>query len=246
MSEEAASLAQRVEVIGQATLYLGDCRRILPALGKVDHILTDPPYSEGLHANYNSTAETLGDRTALDYKALTLEDVTELAALFHEASEGWVAWMCDHDLSAPIKRAMAAHGRAVFTPVPFVHPGRSARLSGDGPSSWTDYIMVSRTAKLKKWGTLPGAYLATKGWNDKARVGGKPTHLMRLLVRDYTRSGELVCDPFMGAGTTGIACNEVGRRFIGIEIDPAAFEVSCERIRAGLRQVGMFDALEAA
>lgn len=92
--------------------------------------------------------------------------------------------------------------------------------------------MVARTRALSKWGTLPGGYVAGPGWNDKQRMGGKPTKLMRALVNDYSRPGELVCDPFMGAGTTGVACMIEGRDFIGIEIDPEGFDVSCRRIEA--------------
>lgn len=111
---------------------------------------------------------------------------------------------------------------------------------GDGPSSWTDWLIVSRTAAQLKWGTLPGGYVAGRGWNDKERMGGKPVRLMRMVVADYSRPGDLVCDPFMGAGTTGIACHAEQRRFVGIEIDAATFDVACRRIEAAQRQGQLF------
>jgi site-specific DNA-methyltransferase (adenine-specific) len=222
------AIATRVEVIGNAVLILADSKLVLPYI-QADHIITDPPYSEMLHKHFDDSAARLGT-SQLGYSGLTPEMVVELAGLFHQACTGWIAWMTDHELSWTVRKAMESHGRATFPPVPFFHKGRSARLSGDGPSSWTDYIMVSRTAALHRWGTLPGGYYAEKGWNDKARMGGKPTRLMRLMVCDYSRPGELVCDPFMGAGTTGVACANEGRRFVGIEIDPAAFETCCQRI----------------
>jgi DNA modification methylase len=71
-------------------------------------------------------------------------------------------------------------------------------------------------------------------------MGGKPIQLMRNLVSDYSRVGDLVLDTHMGAGTTGVACALEGRRFIGVEIDQAAFDIACERIENAYRQGQMF------
>jgi DNA modification methylase len=101
--------------------------------------------------------------------------------------------------------------------------------------------VVARTKAQNRWGTLTGGYVAGPGWNDKERMGGKPTRLMRLIVADYSRKGEVVCDPFMGAGTTGVACCNEGRGFIGIEIDPPSFEAACKRIEDAQRQGSLFE-----
>jgi site-specific DNA-methyltransferase (adenine-specific) len=236
----------RVEQIGAATLYLGDCRDILPTLGKVDHIITDPPYSDRTHAGHDliagKTRRDGSERVALGYGALSLAGAETLCGIFSNASTGWVVWMTDHMLAPEIARGLRASGRYVFAPLPFFQAGRSVRISGDGPCSWTDWIVASRTAAQVKWGTLPGGYVAGPGWNDKARMGGKPTRLMQLMVSDYSRPGELVCDPFMGAGTTGVACYTEGRRFVGIEIDPQAFDIACHRIEQAQRQGSLFGA----
>jgi DNA modification methylase len=113
-------------------------------------------------------------------------------------------------------------------------------LAGDGPSSWTDWIVVSRTKAQSKWGTLPGGYVAGPGWKDKARMGGKPTLLMDSLVADYSRPGHVVLDTHMGAGTAGVSCVKAARKFIGCEIDPIAFDIACRRIEDAQRQVDMF------
>lgn len=73
-------------------------------------------------------------------------------------------------------------------------------------------------------------------------MGGKPSRLMRLMVADYSKPGDVVCDPFMGAGTTGVAAWQEGRAFIGIEIDPASFDTACRRIEAAQRQADLFGA----
>ncbi len=233
----------RREVIGAATLYLGDCRDVLPTLGPVDHIITDPPYSARTHAGHDAGARDGRDgsaRDALGYAALSNDDCAALSDTFAASCSGWLVWMTDTHLAPVIMRSLEVAGRYVFAPLPYFHPGRSVRLAGDGPCSWTDWIVVSRTKAQSKWGTLRGGYVAGPGWDDKERMGGKPTRLMRLLVTDYSRPGELVCDPFMGAGTTGVAAMIEGRRFVGVEIDEAAFDIACRRIEQAQRQADLF------
>lgn len=229
--------------IGRATLYLGDARNVLPTLGPVDHIITDPPYSQRTHERHDDNAQNRrdsADAKALGYSALSEADACALAGVLAACSAGWVAWLTDAELAPVVRKEFDRLGRTTFPPLPYYHSGRSVRLAGDGPCSWTDWIVVARTKALNKWGTLPGGYIASEGWNDKERMGGKPTRLMQLMVSHYSRPDELVCDPFMGAGTTGVACMKEGRRFIGIEIDREAFELSCKRIEDAQRQGSLF------
>jgi hypothetical protein len=149
--------------------------------------------------------------------------------------------MTDSDLALAVRTALERVGRYAFAPLPYYHPGRSVRLTGDGPSSWTDWIIVARTKAQIKWGTLPGGYVAGKGWNDKERMGGKPTALMDKLVRDYSKPGHVVLDTHMGAGTTGVSCMKAGRKFIGCEIAKDAFDVACRRIEDAQRQQSLID-----
>lgn len=231
----------RIEHLSDSvTLYLGDCREILPTLGKVDHIITDPPYSARTHTGHDdSAARTARDgfvRQSLGYEPLNAIACGRLASLFHTVAPGWIVWMTDDVLAPHIGAALAERGRKVFPPLPFFQPGRSVRLAGDGPCSWTDWIICARTSALKKWGALPGGYVAGEGWSDKARMGGKPTRLMNLLVQHYSRAGDLVCDPFMGGGTTGVACIIEGRRFVGMEVDGPTFDIACRRIADELKR----------
>ena len=235
----------RIETIGDATLFLGDCMEVLPTLGKVDAVITDPPYSERCHTGHDEGAHDARDganRSGLGYTALTLVEMQTLAGAYVAATNGWVVWMTDSDLAVAIRTALEEGGLCAFAPLPYFHPGRSVRLAGDGPSSWTDWIVVARTKAVRKWGTLPGGYVAGPGWNDKARMGGKPTALMEALVRDYSRPGDTVLDSHMGAGTTGVACMRTGRKFIGCEIDPDAFALSCRRIEQAYKQRPLFEA----
>lgn len=219
---------------GSCTIFRGDARDVLPELTGIDHIITDPPYSRRTHEGHR--AGTDGNdgstRLVLDYEFLSAGECSLYAELFAAACSGWIVWMTDHTLAPTISDALELHDRYVFAPLPFFAPGSRVRLAGDGPSSWTDWIIVSRTAKLSRWGTLPGGYVAGRGkeWNDKQWMGGKPSALMGMLVRDYSRQGELVCDPFMGAGTTLLAARDQGRRAIGIDIAEEACEVAATRL----------------
>ena len=228
-------------VIGNATLYLGDCLEILPTLPKVDAVITDPPYSDRTHKGQCVGEQNDGiARNPLDYAAWSLDAVDAFAGAASAVCNGWVACMCDDVLAPAYGAAFRLLGRYVFAPLPYFAPGSRVRLSGDGPSSWTIWIVVSRTKAQSRWGTLPGGYLRGAGWDAPEKIGGKPIKLMEELLRDYSRAGQLVCDPCMGRGTTAIAAMAMNRRFIGIERDPDEFERACERIENAQRQLRMF------
>ena len=232
-------MSLKAVTIGRATLYLGDCREVLPTLGKVDSVITDPPYSDRTHKGHDAGARPGADRSrraALGYGSFSEQDVAEYVRAATAICAGWIVTMTDHTLAPALGRALEADGRYVFAPLPFYAPGSRVRLCGDGPSSWTIWIVVARTSAQSRWGTLPGGYIAEPGWRDREHMGGKPTALMERLVADYSRPGQIVIDPYMGAGTTGVACHNMGRRFVGIERDRGAFDKACERIENAQRQ----------
>lgn len=237
-------MIRREERIGGQRLILGDCLEVMPLLGMVDHIITDPPFSLRTHSGHDGTSERAARdgvvRRSLGYAGLTDEQAATMARLFCQHSLGWVLWFTDHTLAPVVHKSFEGEGRATFPPIPFFHPGRSCRLSGDGPSSWTDWIVCSRTKALRKWGTLPGGYVAGEGWKDKEHMGGKPLKLMQLVLGDYSKPGEMVCDPCMGGATTLVACERMGRKGIGIELDPVTFEKACRRVDEATCQPDMF------
>lgn len=222
-------------------IWHGDCREVLPNLSAwagvaaVDHIITDPPFSERTHAGHDASASGhLGfgrddaARKCLGYDAWTPADVRQFIDMV--SCSGWVVAMTDHVLAPIYEEALKARGRYVFAPLPYFAPGSRVRLSGDGPSSWTIWIVVARTAAQVRWGTLPGGYVSGPGWLGSERMGGKPIQLMRAIVGDYSRAGELIVDPFMGSGTTLRAAKDLGRKAIGIEIEERWCEVAAKRL----------------
>jgi site-specific DNA-methyltransferase (adenine-specific) len=222
------------------TIYCADNRDVLPQLPQVGCVITDPPYSDRTHAGHNASARghagfgrDSARRAALGYSALSPEDAELFGSQLSRARacSGWVVVMCDHVLAPAWERGMASDGRRyVFAPLPFVAPGSRVRLSGDGPSSWTIWIVVARTKAQATWGTLPGAYVAGEGWREREHTGGKPTRLMTALVGDYSRKSDTILDPFMGSGTTLVAAKQLGRKAIGIEIEEQYCEIAVKRL----------------
>lgn len=150
-------------------------------------------------------------------------------------ASGWVVVMTDHVLAMPIQSSMEQAGRYAFAPLPWYVPGSRVRLVGDGPSSWVTWIVVSRTAKQVRWGTLPGGYMQS---GSQHHMGGKPEELMRAIVLDYSKDGETILDPFMGSGTTLVAAKRLGRKAIGIELNEAYCEVAAKRLAQGALAFG--------
>lgn len=223
------------------TIFNGDAFALIAEVGAeyvVDHVITDPPYSERTHKGHDAGASPGNDnanRSGLGYGFMSEADVIEYCDGISKACAGWVVTFNDHTNMPVFHREFRKVGRYVFAPIPFYSPGRSVRLTGDGPCSWTDWILCTRTAKQVRWGTLPGGYVFT---SDREYMGGKPIDLMLALVRDYSKEGDCVLDPFMGSGTTLEAAKKMGRRAIGIEINEASCEIAAKRLSQEVMDFG--------
>lgn len=228
---------------GAIDLRCGRWQEVLADVTTCDALICDPPYSARTHEGQR-TGEYDGARRRGDigYDAFTTDDVGHLVTSWAPRCLGWFLAMTSHDLVREYATAMEEGGRYVFAPLPWVNLGGPVRLSGDGPSSWTCWIVVSRprTRDAAQWGTLPGAYVESNGSRQRAGnerapgfMGAKPLGLMRAIVRDYTKPGDLVVDPFGGGGTTALACAIEGRRCITSEMDPATFAKAKKRLERG-------------
>jgi hypothetical protein len=151
-------------------------------------------------------------------------------------NRGWFVCLSDSELCTAYRTAFERNGLTGFQPLPVLIPGMTVRMAGDGPSSWAFYVNVARPKSLCKWGTLPGGYTGPIGSRERssgAVAGAKPLWVMRALVRDYTRLGDLVVDPCAGGATTLLAAVIEGRRAIGAEVDPDTFAKAQRRLAAG-------------
>ena len=205
----------RVETIGDATLYLGDCRDILPTLGKVDAVVTDPPY--GIGAAKKSAHSSIRDNDA--WEPADWDDGRPPASLFAmllqarevaiwggnyfadllPASSGWLAWI----------KPQAETGFSL----------------ADMELCWTSKGFAARTKTLMR-----------RDGNLHPTQKPVPVMLWTLQFIDAAH----VTDPFMGSGTTGVACVSVGKAFTGIEAEPRYFDIACRRIEEAYRQPRLF------
>ncbi len=211
-------------------LRLGDWRTALAGV-EVDCVMSDPPYSARTHDGQNDTFNDGSARREISYEKWTSADVRSFVDAWAPRNRGWFVCLSDSELCGAYREAYEANGLTGFAPVGILIPGMTVRMCGDGPSSWMLYANVARPKRLSKWGTLAGGY--TGGPGERVHIGGKPLWLMRALIRDYTKPGDLVCDPCAGAATTLLAAGMENRRAIGAEIDPATHAVAVKRLAAG-------------
>lgn len=192
----------RVETIGSATLYLGDCREILPTLGKVDAVVTDPPYP------------------GYDY-GWPVPDLATLGL----SSRGFYFWPANQEF--PIQFS----ARHIWS--------KSNVCVGDVEPYEAIYEVAGKTfCGVFRNAVINCEMNATINRDEYvAHPTQKPIKLMMRLVK---RTEGDVLDPFMGSGTTGVACARLGRRFIGIEIEPKYFDIACKRIEEAQRQKDLF------
>lgn len=229
--------------IGDATLYLGDCMDILPTLPKVDAVITDPPYSEKTHSNAKSNRDKGHGNKAIDFASLT---AVQLSAILSECANHCDRWLvstmewrhiASFDSEPPTGLELVRFGVWVKTnPMP--------QISADRPSQGWEGIayMHSTRGTKKQWngGGHHGNYIGPIVTNG-AHPTGKPIALFFGFVERFTNRDETILDPFMGSGTTGVACAQMGRNFIGIEREPKYFDIACKRIEQAYAQGKLFE-----
>ena len=233
----------------------GDCREVLPRLGQVDHVITDPPYSEKVHSKqWVSHALTAsGDKRAssphqaIGFAALTESDAAMIAGHAHRLKARWFLAFCDIDESLPVWRSAITQARLDWVRACIWDKvDSSPQFSGDRPAASCEAIAVAHARGRKRWNGGGRRGLFTHAVNGergaKPHPTQKPLSLMLELVELFTDPGDLVLDPFCGSGTTGVACLRLGRRFIGIERDAKYYAVAVERLKAEERGLTLRDA----
>lgn len=251
MADRSSPVERRVQVIGDCTLILGDCLEILPTLNKVDAVITDPPYSISLPGSSGSFTRInrKGTRSLsffagdTDWPAMTASVVERIMAAAALSPLSLYCW-CGHRQFGPLTEALEAAGYSTRFLVwkktcPAPAPPRSGWQSG---------------AELCIYAYKSGRFFADVQINnviesDSFRFGQpgkvdhptqKPVATIAPLITTSARPADTILDPFMGSGTTGVACAKLGRKFIGIEIEPKYFDIACRRIEEAYRSPDIF------
>ena len=210
---------ERVQ-IGDATLYLADCMHVLPTLEKVDCVITDPPYGVGRDGKKKSSSRSGGHK---GYEFMGWDTKRPERAFFEQiftASNMQIIWGGNYfaDLFPPSAKWL------------FWDKGQQIDQA-DGEFAWTSMNTASRAFKLNRLS------LAKDG---PVHPTQKPLALMRWCI-EQAGTPQSILDPFMGSGTTGVACAQMGRTFIGIEREKKYFDIACERIERAYAQGQLFD-----
>ena len=234
-----------IEKIGDCTLYLGDCLTVLPTLAAVDSVITDPPYEAIMHKAKASASRRIRSDGGPDIKPLDFDCIDDIRAdianLIAGMCDGWSLIFCAPEgvgrWADAINASDAKYKRACI----WVKPDSTPQLNGQGPAMGYENIIASWCGTgHSRWnaGGKRGVY--THLTNSRDRHGThpteKPVRLMKELIADFTYQGDLIADPFMGSGTTGVACAQMGRKFIGIEKSREYFDIACKRIDDAYRQ----------
>jgi site-specific DNA-methyltransferase (adenine-specific) len=208
-------------------VLLGDNEEYLPAVGRVDQVVTDPPYDERTHASAKSTAVQSG---SVDFGFAHLTDFSFVARLLR-LSRQWVVCFCAlEDLGK--YRDAAGDG--------WIRAGVWNRLAGtafaraDRPFQGAEGIAIMSGAATKVFPAQAkrAAWDCTTERNDRGHPTQKPLDLMLELVRDFTSPDDLILDPYAGSGTTGVAALRLGRRVILIEQKPEYAALAIDRLTA--------------
>ncbi len=199
----------RKEVIGNATLYLGNCFELFDSLPDVDAIVTDPPY--GI---YKYGGKWKGGKTEVEWD----KQAPDLDVILGKANKH-IVWGGNYFGLPPSRGWLVWYKRD------------SVQTAADVELAWTSIDMNAR---------LIDQSIAATNAERCGHPTQKPLRVMEWCL-SFLPCASAILDPFMGSGTTGVACMNLGRSFIGIEREPKYFDIACRRIEDAQRQGRMFD-----
>lgn len=218
-------------------IYHGDCRQVLPHLGMVDHVITDPPYDARTHAGARSCGRNSnGDVDAALAKPIVIDfaplDVAEFVPLMLLAAKRWTVAFCTMEMILEYRiAAMDSWVRAGF----WRRPDGAPQFTGDRPGTPGDAIAIMHHPRAKTWngGGKHGYWEVPVVKHWRVHPTQKPEELMVQIVKDFTDPGDLILDPFMGSGTTLVAAKRLGRKAIGIELEEKYCAIAAQRLAQG-------------
>lgn len=207
------------------TLYHGDCREVVPALGALyDHFISDPPYDRETHAGATTAAKPM----EIGFAPVDQSDV--MAAAAHASR--WRVAFCSLEMLGEYRRLAAARWvRSGF----WRRVGGAPQFSGDRPGQPGEGIAIwhgAGTGRMQWNGGGKQAFYehAVVRGPDRVHKTQKPESLMQEILADFTCAGEVILDAYAGSGTTGVSAKRLGRRCVLVEIDEATCEVAARRL----------------
>lgn len=233
----------REETIGPCRLILGDCLDVLPLIGKVDAVVTDPPYEDAAHTTMRRTRAMIEGRVseaAIPFDAMTETVRAELVNSTKRISSGWALVFCQAEA---IGKYATLYGVSWRRPMVWIKPDAAPQFTGDRPAMGYESIVAAWCGEGRSaWngGGRRGVFTHNVTSYQHSHATQKPLPLMRELISLFTNPGDTIFDPFMGSGTTGVAALQLGRNFIGCEIDPGYYAIAEKRIREASLQPQLF------
>jgi DNA modification methylase len=232
----------------------------------IAHIITDPPYEVEAHtkarralkdatqrkgAKNTGAVRRIDQPLEIDFGAITSEQRTQAGMLFAGLAKRWVIAFCQVEAVAAWRDAYKAAGLDWVRGGVWRKPNGAPQFTGDRPGQGFECLAIGHKPGKKKWngGGKHGVWSVpldhrAGGKGKQPHPTMKPVDLMVQLVKDFTDPMDIVCDPFAGSGTTGVACIRTGRQFIGVEKDPTYFALAANRLREAeedmRRQPGLF------
>ena len=235
------------------SLHLGDCIEGMRGLAdkSVDHVIADPEYSDHVHANVRTTKrgavnEGTGGINEVGFAPLTVEKARRYAEQYARVCRGWVILFCTAEMVGEMwKPALEDAGLEWIRTGIWIRKG-TPQITGDRPAAGYETICISHPKGRKRWngGGKDAIWYANlpRGSDRYGHETPKPIDLLRQLVADFTDPGELILDSHAGSGTTGAACLELGRRFVGWELDPKHYATASKRLTEASKQQPLFKA----
>ncbi len=232
------------------TLHLGDCIGGMRGLAddSVDVVITDPPYEAEAHTKGMRikpsdwrTIEGVGGfsvrNAPLPFAAITEQERASASREIARVSRRWSLVFCQVESSQAWASELVSAGLDYVRTMVWVKPDAQPQYTGDRPGVGYESIVVAHRTGRKRWngGGRVGVFLANRergpGGDGAPHPTTKPLPLMRELVSLFSDPDELILDPFAGSGSTGVACRQLGRRFLGWELNRDYYEIACRRLR---------------
>lgn len=233
---------------GSVRLYCGDCREIMPTMeaGSIDAVVTDPPYGDKTHRGQRSLAygATGGGHVAIDFLST---DADSLRVIFGMCRpRRWLVSFIEWRHCLPLEQIPPEGLQFVRFGV-WVKLNPMPQLTGDRPGTGWEGVAIFHTHGKKRWNGGGSSAVWSHGTSRYGWFGPsnhpteKPASLIVDIVGKFTDNYETVLDPFMGSGTTGVACVRTGRKFIGIEIDRKYFDIAVKRIKEEIERFPLWE-----